>query len=124
MSIKQEVSLREAGKAVTKSYEILDKGYSGYGRDTLRRFLWAVAAGVTTYDEIGTIVGITKSQISRAARTLHKQTAGGEPGLDLITIGFDLANPRIKVVRLSGRGKKLLAAEYKALCGITIVDEI
>lgn len=115
-----EVTLLQATRQMNKSMAILEDAFHSYNRDTLRRTLWLIAAGYVTYESLATELGVSPSQVSRSARTLHLRNYNGDDGLGLIDITFDLNNPRVKVVALSAAGRKLLAAEYKAITGNTI----
>jgi DNA-binding MarR family transcriptional regulator len=66
---------------------------------TLARYLCLIATKYphpVGFAEVGESLGITKSQVSRAARALHKVHYDGSEGLDMIDILFDVHNPRIK----------------------------
>lgn len=56
------------------------------------------------FQELEEVLGITKSQVSRATRGLHKLDHHGQPGLNFINVDFDLKNPRLKLVTLNSVG--------------------
>lgn len=98
--------LRRKAKDMLATLNRIDQvtGESGH---TVARYLCVLAAKhpeAVTFAELGDAVGITKSQVSRTARGLHKMYMDGRPGLDLTEIGFDLQNPRVKLVTLNARG--------------------
>jgi DNA-binding MarR family transcriptional regulator len=120
--MKQTITMTKAAQQVTASFKVLEGAFKTHNRGTLRRYLWAIASGFTTYDVLGKELCLTASQTSRAARTLHKMNYDGAEGLDLVNITFDLANPRIKIITLNRAGRALLVAEFKALTGLAIED--
>lgn len=74
---------------------------------TLARYLCLLAQHhprQLTFADFGDELGITKPQVSRITRALHKLAPDGSPGLDLIDVFFDLHNPRLKLVSLNERG--------------------
>lgn len=113
-------TLTQAAKKMLASIEQQKEVFGSYGGGTLREYLWTVAAGATTFEAIGEGTGLTKSQVSRVARTLHKLNYTGDDGLDLIDITFDLHNPRVKLVSLNDKGVKMLTKEWKTITGETI----
>tara|TARA_R110002110_G_scaffold415093_1_gene647882 strand:- start:18618 stop:18962 length:345 start_codon:yes stop_codon:yes gene_type:complete len=62
------------------------------------------------FEEMEESLSLAKSQVSRNTRALHKFTAFGDRGLDLVDITFDLHNPRTKLVFLNDRGLLELAS--------------
>jgi DNA-binding MarR family transcriptional regulator len=74
---------------------------------TLARYLCFIATQYPNpvgFADVGDELKITKSQVSRAARALHKLSYDGSEGLDMIDIHFDIHNPRIKLMSLNALG--------------------
>ena len=118
------ISVTQAARSMLKSIELSDKVMGSHGGGTLRHILWLIASGEHTYVGIARKVDKEVSQISRSMRTLHEINYNGKPGLSLINISFDLHNPRVKLVELNSRGWSLLKAEYKAITGNIMGEDV
>ena len=58
--------------------------------------------------DIGEELGLSPSQVSRTTRALHVLAHSGAPGLNLIDVSFDPADPRTKLVVLNQKGLDVL----------------
>lgn len=62
-----------------------------------------------TMTELSTHLGIHSGVVTRHVAALSKQHRLGKPGLDLVEVHSDTRDPRFKRVRLTQKGKTLLA---------------
>lgn len=120
MTQRRKKTLKGVSSDVLKSIQDQREVMGDYGGGSLREYLWAVASGCTTFAALGETLGITRPQISRMTRTLHKLNYTGADGLDLIEVTFDLRNPRVKLVTLSAKGEAVLRAEWETITGDTL----
>ena len=118
------IGVTKAARGMLKSIELSEKVMGSHGGGTLRHILWLIASGEHTYVGIARKIHREVSQVSRSMRTLHAVNYNGQPGLKLIDISFDLHNPRVKIVELNARGWALLKAEYKAITGNIMGEEV
>lgn len=114
------ISLNQAGRKVVRSIHQQRAVFGSYGGGSLREYLWTVAAGAESFEAIAETMRLSKAQVSRITRTLHKRNYTGADGLDLIDVTFDLDNPRLKLVSLNKQGLKLLQDEWKTITGTRI----
>ena len=110
------LALNNRAKKVSSVLSGIDKG-SGF-QATTHLYLLKLASVHPTpvgFEELVEDLGLSKGQVSRVTRGLHKIDSKGAPGADLIDITFDLHNPRVKLVTLNERGLKMIEDSLKSI---------
>jgi DNA-binding MarR family transcriptional regulator len=103
------VETQRAAKRITTIIDEFRKLNPEMQAQQIVTFLTIAAKPLLTVSELGQSVGQSTSAVSRNVAALGKTHRGGKPGLDLVIYEDDVADRRLKRIRLNPQGLRIMA---------------